>query len=708
MKTLLITVGVPGCGKSTWIKEQGLEQYAICPDKIRLLFSSPTMDLNGNFVISQKKDNKVWKLVFELIEQRMEKGMFTILDATNINKDTIATLDKLCSKYGFRFFAKRFDVPLNELLVRNSNRDSVQQVPEEVIKKMFDRLQTFESKKFKLIDNINETNEIVRLTEINNENIYVIGDVHGCYNELKEFFKDKDLQKDFFIFTGDYIDRGNQNAEVMNFLVDFIEKDNFIFLEGNHERWLRCWLDGSELKSLEFANKTLPQLEANCDKNKIHSFTRRLRSFVKFKSGIKTFIVCHGGIPNYDFDFISTSELINGVGKYEETSAISKQFVLNCFANVNEFETYLIHGHRNVEELPIQVNERVYNLEGQVEFGGFLRAVKISNDTITPIEIKSSVKNDFLDNVIYNRHEIKMLRNSKLVKEKKLSGDMSSFNFTRDAFNSKSWNNQTIKARGLFIRNDGKIIARSYEKFFNVNENKETAFDNLQHKFSFPVFGFDKENGYLGILGYDDFKDDFVFCSKSTNDGDFANWFKDLFYDKFNEKQVAKIKQYIKENDCTFVWEVVLPELDPHIIEYKQDCLILLDAFDNTFKTNKKNYFELSAFAESCGIEIKKLHSVTYNWEQFCEVFETAKHEKNEGVVYEDSNGFYVKQKTDFYNKWKTLRGFITAISKNPNVKITKHLDQEEFEFLKWLRTQENFTEDSIISLRNRFNSQKV
>lgn len=34
---------------------------------------------------------------------------------------------------------------------------------------------------------------------------------------------------------------------------------------------------------------------------------------------------------------------------------------------------YQIHGHRNTKQVPIRVNDRVFNLEGRVEFGGNLR-----------------------------------------------------------------------------------------------------------------------------------------------------------------------------------------------------------------------------------------------------------------------------------------------------------------------------------------------
>lgn len=37
MRTLVLLRGLPGVGKSTWIKAQGLEPYTLSADQIRLL-----------------------------------------------------------------------------------------------------------------------------------------------------------------------------------------------------------------------------------------------------------------------------------------------------------------------------------------------------------------------------------------------------------------------------------------------------------------------------------------------------------------------------------------------------------------------------------------------------------------------------------------------------------------------------------------------
>lgn len=56
-----------------------------------------------------------------------------------------------------------------------------------------------------------------------------------------------------------------------------------------------------------------------------------------------------------------------------------------------------------------------------------------------------------------------------------------------------------------------KVVARAYEKFFSVNEREETKFDTLQRTLKFPVAAYVKENGFLGIVSWNEYTDDFIY-----------------------------------------------------------------------------------------------------------------------------------------------------------------------------------------------------
>jgi len=74
-----------------------------------------------------------------------------------------------------------------------------------------------------------------------NKRLFAIGDIHGCFDLLKELVENKiQLQKDDkLILLGDYIDRGDKSKEVVDFIIELSENGyDIIPLMGNHEAML--------------------------------------------------------------------------------------------------------------------------------------------------------------------------------------------------------------------------------------------------------------------------------------------------------------------------------------------------------------------------------------------------------------------------------------------------------------------------------------
>ena len=71
--------------------------------------------------------------------------------------------------------------------------------------------------------------------------IAVIGDIHGCYNTLKELVElvDKEYPGINFYTVGDLVDRGNYSYEVMNFVVS----NNITFTLGNHDHMFYSYIN---------------------------------------------------------------------------------------------------------------------------------------------------------------------------------------------------------------------------------------------------------------------------------------------------------------------------------------------------------------------------------------------------------------------------------------------------------------------------------
>lgn len=657
-----------GCGKSTFIKEKGLEMYTLSTDTLRLLFNSKEMTTEYTEMIPQFNNKKVWELLFSILEERMKKGELTIIDAVHPCKEDFTPYKKLAEKYRYRLYVVDFtQIPIEEVYKRNENRESYKVVPKSSIDRVYKAFAKEEiPSSFKVIlpeqvDDILTT----KPKEMNQyEKIHVFGDIHGCLSTLKEYFEKNPIQEqEAYIFVGDYFDRGIENYETLQYLKNLMDKENMIFLIGNHEDKLYKYACDDSFKMDYDIKKTMQEFEThNLKKSEIRGFIKKLSQISYIQFGDFTYLITHGGIPYFPkspLDFYSTNSFIYGIDKYE----VNIDEIYNDYMEKEDKKVYQIHGHRNYHKVAYNQYNYSINLEGNIENGGCLRVLTIDkkgNKELTEIENHIYNKNLEEETKVYNL--ITELRKNKYIYEKELNNHISSFNFTKEAFYNKIWNHMTTQARGLFIdTQENKIVARSYNKFFNSNEREETKIEKVIENVSYPVQFYLKYNGFLGILSLQE--NDFYFATKSTDEGDYVEYFKTIFYKTLNDTQMKKIKEKLKAENVTFVFEVIDPQNDPHMIKYDAPKIVLLDAIKNTTTYQKIKYEDLKEFADKNKIDIKQIGYTVNTKEEFLSIYEeiTKKNyqynqEYIEGFVIEDAKGYMLKIKTDYYMTWKYLR----------------------------------------------------
>ena len=688
MRTLLLMRGAPGAGKTTWIEKHHLKNYTLSPDDIRILCSSVDLNAFGEFSISQERDNEneVWSVLFKILEHRMQRGEFTVIDATCSKTKDMQQYKDLASKYRYRMFCVDFTgVPLETCLKQNRMRPQEKIVPDKAILNIYARYATqkvpagikviqpdeFES----ILDEPFDVSEY--------EKLVFVGDIHGCFDTLMQYpdFKNGLNPKYEYIFLGDYIDRGNQNCEVLKWLDSIKDLPNVCLLEGNHERWIRDYGEGVPARSREFEYKTKPALiEGGFDEKMARMFYRKCRQFSHITYNGLEILACHGGIPNLNTNplFLPTDKFIHGAGTYSDYITVSESWMAQTKEN-----QFLVHGHRNTEGSEIDICDRVFNLEGRVEFGGQLRIVELDRnlkwtpvylDDCQPVNENLNTEERPVETV---KDAVDYLRNNRFVNEKDQGRNISSFNFSREAFEKGNWNRQTILARGLFIDTAKyEVAARSYEKFFRVGEVAATEPASLKSNLVFPVSAYLKENGFLAIVSYDEEKDDLLIASKSSLGGDFAKYIHTALHQD-DDKLWNSLLNWFREKQKTlqnpdekvsFVFECIDVKNDPHIIKYDKSKLVLLDIIKNKLTFEKLGYNEMSAIADELGFEHKKLVYEFKDWDSLYEFYKSlddVEYQLNgeyvEGFVFEDSAGFMFKAKTGYYDLWKKLRGVATT-----------------------------------------------
>ncbi len=122
---IVITVGLPGSGKSSWLARHGIA--AISSDAIRGLLADTPAD--------QTIHRRVFATVRYLLRQRLEIGRpVSYVDATHLTRKERAPYFRMAKKYGCDVEALFFEVPVDVCLKRNRKRHRV--VPEQAIRRM--------------------------------------------------------------------------------------------------------------------------------------------------------------------------------------------------------------------------------------------------------------------------------------------------------------------------------------------------------------------------------------------------------------------------------------------------------------------------------------------------------------------------------------------------------------------------------------------
>lgn len=739
MRVLLLMRGAPGCGKSTFIDKNGLRPYALSADEIRLQCQSSQQTVTGEEAISMSNEKTTWKILYELLEVRMQNGEFTVIDATNSKTEEMNRYREMAESYRYRMYCVDFtDLPIEECKRRNAQREPLKRVPEESIDKMYAR---FKNQKIPGRIKAIKPDELdtiwMREFDMSHyDKVVHIGDIHGCYTALSEYFKNNSLddEKTMYIFTGDYIDRGLENVEVMNFMFEAQKHKNVLILEGNHERWLWIYGNGGTGKSKEFEFRTRKQFEqAHIDPKLFRMFYRSLGQCAWYKYDDKEVFVSHAGIATMPDNLtkMATTQMINGVGGYNDFETVAETWM-----NTTEDSMYQIYGHRNTKKLPMKIRDRVYDLEGDVEFGGELRILELTHEGFNEVCIKNTVFREPEEVKIQETTEsssvadvVMAMRADKRNIQEKNFGHISSFNFTREVFFDKNkWNSRSVKARGLYIDVDKlKVALRSWDKFFNIDEMPFTKFDMLQYTMQFPVTAYVKENGFLGLVAYDeygDYEDNLIVTTKSSITGDYSVWLRDMLKRKVSPDNIKKISEYCKENDVTMVFECVDMEHDPHIIEYPESELFLLAIIKNDLVFSQLPYDELCNTGKQFGLKVKEKAYVLNNWQEFFDWYTEITQDNYlwndriiEGFVIEDSVGFMTKAKLNYYKFWKHMRSVADKTLRQGYITQTSQLyDATSNEFYGFLQRLYNSVETReereklphhIITLRNMFYQEK-
>ncbi len=126
---VVLTIGLPGSGKTTWFKRRAVQPLS--SDMLRtILFDDIT---------EQRYQGLVFSTLRSLLRARLIAKMpWNYVDATNLSPHERRQWIKMAKSFGYDVHAVFFDVPFEVCMERNRRRERV--VSEDVMQKMAERL----------------------------------------------------------------------------------------------------------------------------------------------------------------------------------------------------------------------------------------------------------------------------------------------------------------------------------------------------------------------------------------------------------------------------------------------------------------------------------------------------------------------------------------------------------------------------------------
>ena len=155
---------------------------------------------------------------------------------------------------------------------------------------------------------------------------------------------------------------------------------------------------------------------------------------------------------------------------------------------------------------------------------------------------------------------------------------LSIYCYGRKAVFDSVWDGVTTKTRGLIVGPEGEIVARPFEKFFAYDTAGQTAthpeiVKHVDADFGPPVIT-EKVNGCLGTFWK--YGIHWGIASKGSFHSPHA-----VFATKWMERHIESHGKLVFPEGYTPVFEIICQEVQPHVIKYEHDGLVLLNFINN-------------------------------------------------------------------------------------------------------------------------------
>ena len=261
---------------------------------------------------------------------------------------------------------------------------------------------------------------------------------------------------------------------------------------------------------------------------------------------------------------------------------------------------------------------------------------------------------------------------------------ISIYNYSRTCQYENKWDEITKACRGLILDQEGNVIAKGFDKFFNMEEHNPEEIPNE------PFEVFEKLDGSLGILFW--YQGKWMLATKGSFVSEQAIKGREILM-KYNFEPIPK--------GYTTLVEIIYPE-NRIVCGYgDEESLVVLSMINNS-SGKELDYTSLLYISDETRMPVVKKYDAVNDYKTLKSLIS----KDREGYVIRFRNGFRMKIKGEEYVR---LHRILTGFS---NVDIWEYLkdgknidellDRVPDEFDKWVKTTIGDLRYGLYQLRER------
>ncbi|GAA3383573.1 polynucleotide kinase-phosphatase [Cryptosporangium minutisporangium] len=394
--SLVCLVGVSGSGKSTFARTHFGRFEVLSSDFCRGLVADDEND--------QSATSAAFDVLHHIAGVRLAGGRLTVVDATNVQSQSRASLVALARAHDVLPVAIVLDVPERVSLERNAartDRDFGAAVIRRQREQLRRSLRSLRKEGFRTVHVLEGEDEIADAVIVREKLLNdfrddhgpfdVIGDVHGCRSELETLLTRLGyvLVRDeqgrpvdashpegrTAVFVGDLVDRGPDSPGVLRLVMGMVGAGHARCVPGNHENKLVKALRGRDVQRTHGLAETLAQLDEQPPdfRAAVEAFCYGLVSHLVLDDG--NLIVAHAGLKEAYHG--RASGRVRSFALYGDTTGETDEYGLPVrypWAEEYRGRATVLYGHTPVPE-PRWINNTLCLDTGCV-FGGNLTALR--------------------------------------------------------------------------------------------------------------------------------------------------------------------------------------------------------------------------------------------------------------------------------------------------------------------------------------------